>query len=68
VGQQVMKKVFDYTKLDPRWNGPFEITQVHINGNLTVQLTPHIHERINIRRVKPYKSPTTSVLQEQDPP
>jgi len=68
VGQQVMKKVFDYTKLDPRWNGPFEITQVHINGNLTIQLTPHLRERINIRRVKPYKSPTTSVLQVQDPP
>jgi transposase InsO family protein len=66
VGQQVMKKVFDYTKLDPRWSGPFEITQVHINGNITVQLNPHLRERLNIRRVKPYKAPTPSVLLEQD--
>ena len=68
VGQQVMKKVFDYTKLDPRWSGPFEITQVHINGNITVQLNPHLRERLNIRRVKPYKAPTPSVLLEQDDP
>ena len=68
VGQQVMKKVFDYTKLDPRWSGPFEITQVHINGNITVQLNPHLRERLNIRRVKPYKAPSPSVLLEQDDP
>eukprot|EP00984_Skeletonema_dohrnii_P027527 scaffold17084_cov89-Skeletonema_dohrnii-CCMP3373.AAC.3 len=39
LGDQVMKKKFEYTKLDPQWNGPFPITQVHVNGNITVRLS-----------------------------
>mmetsp|Transcript_27436 Transcript_27436/g.40868 ORF Transcript_27436/g.40868 Transcript_27436/m.40868 type:complete len:1328 (-) Transcript_27436:212-4195(-) len=66
LGDQVMKKKFEYTKLDPRWDGPFPITQVHVNGNITIRLRPHLSERLNIRRVKPYKPPTTSVLQAVD--
>ena len=31
-------------------------------GNVTVQLRPHVRERLNIRRVKPYKQPTPSAL------
>ncbi len=63
VGDQVLKKVFDYTKLDPRWDGPFTINRVHINGTLTISTNkPHISERVNIRRVKPYKTTTPSSL------
>ena len=62
VGDRVMKKIFDTTKMDPRWEGPLPIRQVHINGNVTVQLRPHVRERLNIRRVKPYKPPTPSAL------
>ncbi len=55
VGQQVLKRIFDFTKLDPRWEGPYVINQVHVNGNVTIQLTPHVRERVNIRKIKPYK-------------
>jgi hypothetical protein len=62
VGQQVMKRIFDFTKLDPQWEGPFVINQVYVNGNVTIQLTPHVRERVNIRKIKPYKPATNSVL------
>ena len=43
------------TTLQDRENGPFRVIQVHTNGTITIQRTPHIVERINIRRVKPYR-------------
>ena len=54
VGQQVLKAVPDPTKLQTRFQGPFTITRVHVNGNVTLQINPHVTERINIRQVKPY--------------
>lgn len=68
VGGQVMKKVFDPTKLEHRWTGPYEIIQVHVNGNITIQLTEFMQQRLNIRRVKPFKQPTPSVLQQIQAP
>jgi hypothetical protein len=35
--------------------GPFRNLQVHANGINTIQRTPFIVERINIRRVKPFR-------------
>ena len=32
---------------------PYSLSQVHTNGSVTLQLTPHVTERINIRRIKP---------------
>ncbi len=55
VGQQVLKKVHDPTKLGVRTDGPFTIERVHVNGNITIQLRPGVTERINIRRVIPYR-------------
>jgi len=55
VDQQVLKKVFKPTKLGPRTKGPFTITRVHANGNVTMRLRPGVTERINIRRVIPYR-------------
>ena len=65
VGGQEMKRIFDPAKLEHRWSGPYEIIQVHINGNIIIQVNPHLRERLNIRRVKPYKQPTPSALQHQ---
>ena len=62
VGERVLKRKYEYAKLDERWEGPFEVLQVHVNGNVTIQLRDGVSERINIRRVKPYKEPTPSVL------
>ena len=40
----------------PRFDGPFEIVRVHINGNAsTIRISPSVTERLNIRRLKPYR-------------
>ena len=62
VGERVLKRKFEYVKLEDRWTGPFEIVRVHCNNTITIQLMPGATERINIRRVKPYREPTVSVL------
>jgi hypothetical protein len=55
IGQRVLKKVHDPTKLGVRTDGPYTIDRVHLNGNLTIQLRPCVIDRINIRRVLPYR-------------
>ena len=57
-GDRVLKKIHDPTKLGLRWEGPYPIERVHVNGNVTIALRPGVLERINIRRVKPYHEPT----------
>ena len=53
-GQQVLvKNVKD--KLGLRTEGPFTILQVHTNGTVTIQRSPGISERLNIRRLVPVK-------------
>ena len=55
-GQQAMKLVYDPRKLDDRAEGPYDIESVHVNGTVTLRLNAHTVERINIRRIKPYRS------------
>ena len=57
-GQQVLKKIYKPTKLGTRASGPYPINQVHVNGTVTIELRPGIFERINIRRIIPYRNPT----------
>ena len=40
-------------KLKPTVEGPFRISRVHTNGTVTIQLSPNVTERINIRRIRP---------------
>jgi hypothetical protein len=54
LGQQVLKKMYDPTKLGVRMEGPYTIECVHVNGNLTILLREEITEHINICRVLPY--------------
>ena len=54
-GQKVLKKMHNPTKIGPRTLGPYEIAQVHVNGTLSIILRQGVIERINIRRVIPYK-------------
>ena len=63
IGQRVLKKVHAFQKLGKRWDGPFPIQNVHCNGNVTIELTPGVTERINIRRVKPYHEPNITLSQ-----
>ena len=54
-GDDILILTDNPTTLQDREIGPFRIIQVHTNGTITIQRTPHIVERINIRRVKPYR-------------
>lgn len=56
-GQRVLKKVYDPTKLGERTEGPYTIQSVHVNGTVTIELRAGVTERINIRRVIPYREP-----------
>ena len=55
VGQQVLVKAIDPSKLQPRAHGPYNITQVFTNGTIMIQQTPHVTKQINIRRVLPFR-------------
>ena len=55
-GQQVLKTVHKPTKLGVRTAGPYPIEQVHVNGTITIAIRPGVTERLNIRRVLPYRS------------
>ena len=51
----VLIKLPNPNKLDPRYQGPFRITQVFTNGTVEIQRTPQVRERINIRRLVPFR-------------
>ncbi|CAB9531878.1 hypothetical protein (Partial), partial [Seminavis robusta] len=40
-------------KLKPTASGPYRVSRVHTNGNITIQLSAHQFERLNIRREFP---------------
>lgn len=54
VGDEVMVHTFKPHKMGARAEGPFVITQVHVNGTVTIQRRRNVFERISIRRIKPY--------------
>ena len=57
VGDQVLIRNQDTKrKLNPEAIGPYTITEVHTNGTVVIQRSPHVFERINIRRLKPYNA------------
>ena len=58
VGDHVLKKRHEWSKLGEWWDGPYVIKRAHVNGNATVQLRTGVTEHLNIRRVKPYLEPT----------
>jgi len=55
VGDLVLMKSIDPVKLAPRAVGPFPIVQVYTNGTVEIQKSPHTRERVNIRRIVPYR-------------
>ena len=56
VNEEVLKKAHLglSDKLKQAWLGPYRITRVHTNGTVTIRLSLHETERLNIRRIKPY--------------
>jgi hypothetical protein len=55
-GERVLLLVPSPRKLEGNYSGPHQIVQVHANGTLSIQRTPHLIERVNIRQVRPYRS------------
>jgi hypothetical protein len=41
-------------KLDARYIGSFTIIHAHVNDTITIEWTPQITDRLNIRQVKNY--------------
>ena len=46
--------VKDPRKMEDRAIGPFPVVQVFNNGTVSILRRPNVHERINVRRIKPY--------------
>ena len=53
--QMVLKIRHNPRKLGHITASPYKVLQTHVNGTVTIELKPGISERINIRRVIPYK-------------
>ena len=53
--QRILEKRWKPLKLDERTTGPYRVLQTHINGTVTIELRPGVSERLNIRRIIPYK-------------
>ena len=58
VGDTVLLRQKNPSKLQERATGPFPISHVYTNGTVDVMRSPDIIERVNIRRLVPYKQPT----------
>jgi hypothetical protein len=56
VGDEVLKLAYNPGKLSSRApEGPYKIEVVHTNGTVTIRINEHTLERINIRRLRPYR-------------
>jgi hypothetical protein len=60
VGEQILRRndLGPSDKLKATGQGPFRIERVHTNGTVTIRIGPHVRERINIRRIQPFRSQT----------
>lgn len=55
VGGEVLIKTVNPSKLEARAHGPYVITRVYTNGTLDVRRNAQVVERLNIRRVVPFR-------------
>lgn len=55
VGDTILIKARTPNKLQPRAHGPYPIVEVFTNGTVEVARNPHVRERLNIRRLIPFK-------------
>ena len=56
VNDDVLLQATEPAKMNPRWLGPYTITQIYTNGTVRIRLSPMVTERVNIRRLKPYRT------------
>lgn len=55
VGQEVLVKAIKPSKLEPRAHGPYRIERIYTNGTVDILRRNHVLERINIRRIIPFR-------------
>ena len=55
IGDMVKLQVYNPSKLQEKFKGPYRITQVFTNGTVHLQIKPGIATPINIRKIEPYK-------------
>jgi len=55
VGQKVLIKNKGQRKMEAPTEGPFPIVQVYTNGTVALQRQNNVLERINVRRLSPFK-------------
>ena len=48
-------KVHEPNKLEEVLHGPYCITRIYSNGTVEIQLNPDTFDRVNIRKLVPYK-------------
>jgi len=54
VGQKILIQTDNPSKLQQRYQGPYQITQVNNNGTVVIRRNNNTIETINIRRIKPF--------------
>ena len=55
VNGEVLIKNFNPSKLDPKMEGPYRITRVFTNGTVEIRRNHQVFERLNIRRLVPFR-------------
>ena len=51
---ELVRRTNDVTqKLETYYRGPYPVVQVHSNGTLTLQRSPNVLDRVNIRKLRP---------------
>ena len=55
INDMVLRRLKNPAHLQPRFDGPFQVIQVHSNGTLTILLRPNVVQRINIRQLQPVR-------------
>ena len=54
IGDRVKFVNYNPTKLDSRTHGPYRIVRFFTNGTVRIQLSQHVQETVNIRKIFPY--------------
>ena len=42
-------------KLEARAHGPYRVIRSHVNGTVTIRRNAAVTERLNVRRIRPYR-------------
>ena len=56
VNDTVLRRIQNPSHLQPRFDGPFRVIQIHSNGTITILLRPNVTQRLNIRQVQPIRN------------